>query len=85
MVAVHCENYAREPVIGLCTQVLDTTIEVVWDGWHLHLIVEAMEGARRKNKIKVVNWTDQIPKMFVILFGFTLTTMHQAPSKEDYY
>ena len=35
MVAVHCENYAREPVIGLCTQNLihDTTIEVRGMGW----------------------------------------------------
>ena len=30
LVAVYCENYAREPVIGRCTQIFDDTIDVAW-------------------------------------------------------
>ena len=30
LVAVFCENYAQEPVIGQCTQIFDNTIEVMW-------------------------------------------------------
>ena len=74
MVAVHCENYAREPVIGLCTQVLDTTIDVVWMEGTYTSSWKHWKVRDEKNKRKVVNWTDQIPKMSVILFGFTLTT-----------
>ena len=30
LVAVICENYSKEPVIGKCTQISEDYVEVVW-------------------------------------------------------
>ena len=74
LVAVFCENYAREPVIERCTQIFDETIEVLWMDGSYKSFWKPWKVRDAKNRRKVVDWVDRIPKMSILLFGFTLTT-----------
>lgn len=72
-VAVFCENYEREPVIGCCTLIFNDSIEVAWMDGRYTSQWKPWKIRDQKNQQKVVDWTDRIPKMSIILFGFTLT------------
>ena len=43
------------------------------DGRNLHVNVEALKVLDDKKRQKLINWTNIIPKMSIILFGLTLT------------
>ena len=74
LVAVFCENYAREPVIGRCTQIFDDTIDVAWMEGSYTTLWKPWKVRDATNRRKVVDWVDRIPKVSILLFGFTLTT-----------
>ena len=84
LVAVFCENYAREPVIGRCTQIFDETIEVLWMDGSYKSLWKPWKVRDAKNRRKVIDWVDRIPKMSILLFGFTLTMKTIERLKEEY-
>ena len=81
LVAVFCENYAQEPVIGQCTQIFDNTIEVRWMEGSYTPLWKPWKVRDAKNRRKVVDWVDRIPKMSILLFGFTLTATKHLRKK----
>lgn len=90
LVAVNCENYEREPVIGRCTKILEDSVEVAWLEGSYTTSWKPWKVRDVKNRRKVVDWTDNIPMMSIVLFGFTLTaTKHLRKTtierlKEEY-
>ena len=72
LVAVSCANYDREPVLGRIADVLDDNIDIVWlEGDYL----KAWKVAKHpdpKNKRRMVEWWDRIPKASGILYDFKL-------------
>ena len=81
LVAVFCENYAREPVIGRCLQINEDSIEVAWMEGSYGSPWKPWKVRDQKNKRKVVDWTDSIPKLSIVLFGFTLTATRHLRKK----
>ena len=73
LVAVYCENYSREPVIGTCTQIFDDAIDVAWLEGSYTSLWKPWKVRDATNHRKVVDWVDRIPKGSILLFGFTLT------------
>ncbi len=73
LVAVYCANYDREPVIGRCTQIWSEEIEVPWMEGTYTSSWRPWKVRDQQNRRKVIDWTDNIPKGSIILFGFSLT------------
>ena len=71
LVAVYCENYTCEPVIGQCIQISGSNVQIArmkgsyTTPWKLWLI---------RNGRKSVRWCDWIPKSSIILYDFELTS-----------
>ena len=81
LVAVYCENYAREPVIGRCLKIFEDSIHVVWLEGSYSSTWKTWKVRDEKNRRKIIDWTDDIPKLSVILFGFTLTATEHLRKK----
>lgn len=73
LVAVHCENYTQEPVIGECIQISDETMQIEWmkgsysTSWKTWMIRDP------NNRRKHIPWSDWIPISSILLFDFKLT------------
>jgi len=74
LVAVNCENYAQEPVIGQCTQISGDTIEVGWMKGSYSTPWRSWMVRDPKNRRKHAHWHDWIPLSSVLLFDFELTS-----------
>ena len=75
LVAVNCEN-SREPAIGSCTEIFEEDIEIVWMEGDYTSAWKTWKIRDPKNRRKIIEWRDSIPKLSILLFGFTLTTTH---------
>jgi len=73
-VAVYCDNYSREPVIGNCTQVFDKDIEIAWMEGTYTTSWKPWKIRDPQNRRKTIQWTDHVPKDSIILFDFALTS-----------
>ena len=74
LVAVYCENYTKEPVIGECTRIEEQYIEVGWMEGSYSSTWKPWKIRDPKNRRKMITWTDTVPKTSIMLFGFTLTS-----------
>ena len=72
-VAVNCEN-SREPAIGCCKEIFEEDIDIVWMEGEYTSAWKTRKIRDPKNRRKIIEWRDSIPKLSVLLFGFTLTT-----------
>ena len=73
MVAVHCENYTREPVIGQCTQISASNIQVAWMKGSYSTSWKPWMVRDPSNRRKSIQWCDWIPVASILLFDFELT------------
>ncbi len=62
LVAIHCENYTKEPVIGECTRIEEDYIEVGWMEVSYTSSWKPWKIRDPKNKRRTVTWTDTVPK-----------------------
>ena len=73
LVAVTCDNYDQEPVLARVTDVLDEEIDIVWLEGDYSKAWRVAKHLDPKNRRKMVEWKDRIPKASVILYDFKLT------------
>ena len=81
LVAIFCENYAREPVIGKCLKIIEDNIEVAWMEGSYTSSWKPWRVRDQNNRRKVVDWVDLIPKLSIVLFGFKLTATSHLRKK----
>ena len=78
LVAVDCENCSnypyKEPLLGKVLKVLNEEVEIVWLEGEYSKSRRVTKQRDPRNKRKMVDWTDTIPKASIILFDFELTT-----------
>ena len=74
LVAVDCENCDKEPLLGKVLKVLNEEVEIVWLEGEYSKSWRVAKQSDPRNKRKMVDWTDTIPKASIILFDFELTT-----------
>ena len=74
LVAVDCENCDKEPLLGKVLKVLNEEVEIVWLEGEYSKSWRVAKQRDPRNKRKMVDWTDTIPKASIILFDFELTT-----------
>jgi len=65
-VAVYCDNYSREPVIGNCTQVFDKDIEISWMEGTYTTSWKPWKIRDPQNHRKTIQWTDHVQKDSII-------------------
>ena len=79
--AVFCENYSTEPAIGKCIQIDNDTIEILWMEGSYTSPWKPWKVRDPKNRRKTIDWTDSIPKLSIVLFGFILTSNNHLRKK----
>ena len=79
--AVFCENYSREPVIGRCLQISEENITVAWIEGSYSTSWKPWKVRDQKNRRKVVDWTDSVPKLSIVFFEFSLTATRHLRKK----
>lgn len=66
LVAVLCENYTREPVVGRCLKIFEDNIEVAWMEGSYNSSWKPWKVRHQKNRRKLVDWVDCIPKLSIV-------------------
>ena len=73
MLAIYCENSDQEPAIASCLGIREDCLEVIWYEGSYTTSWKPWRIRDPKNRRKIIDWTDTIPKSSVILFAFELT------------
>ena len=74
LVAVRCENYEKEPTLGKVLKVYSDSVDIVWLEGDYSKAWKIARHRDPKNKRRLVDWTDIVPKSSILLFDFKLTS-----------
>lgn len=73
LVAVHCENCDKEPLLGKVRDISGDDIHIVWLDGEYSKQWKISKQRDPTNRKKLIDWTDTIPRSSIILFDFELT------------
>ena len=71
----------KEPLLGKVLKVVDEGVENVWLKGEYNKSWKVAKQRDPRNKRKMVDWTDTIPKASIILFDFELTTINRLRNR----
>ena len=73
LVAVVCDNCEKEPLIGCVEEVHGDDVDIVWLEGEYNRAWKTARHVNPKNRSRMVDWRDTVPKSSIILFDFELT------------
>ena len=73
LIAVICENCDLEPTIARVEEISCTDVEIVWLEGAYDKAWKVAKHRDPRNKSRMVEWRDAVPKESIILFAFELT------------
>ena len=73
LVAVVCENCEIEPTIGRVEEINGNDVDIVWLEGTYQTAWKVAKHRDPRNRSRMVEWRDTVPKESIILFQFQLT------------